>query len=130
MTDIELYDLGDRRDQDDIVIVEAVTGMHFESGFRSCARGGDKPRKLTVARETALGSGGAISAGMKLDGISPNFPRSFDLLEIGIDEKRDLDATAPERGDERRERSGLARDEIGRASCRERGEVRVGGSDV
>src|SRR5262245_26439483 len=110
MTDIELDDLGDRRDQDDIVIVEAVTGMHFESGFRSCARGGDKPRKLAVARETALGSGGAISAGMKLDGISPNFPRSFDLLEIGIDEKRDLDATAPERGDERRERSGLARD--------------------
>src|SRR4029453_17273476 len=94
----------------DIVIVEAMAGMHFESGFRSCARCDDEPVKLAVAREAALGSGGTIRSGMKLDGVGPNFPRSFDLLEIGIDEKRDLDAAASQCGDGRRERSGLPRD--------------------
>ena len=43
--------------------------MHFESGFRSGARGGDEALKLAVAGGTALGGGRAIGAGMELDGV-------------------------------------------------------------
>ena len=33
VADIELDDLGNRGDRDDIIIVEAVAGMHFEPGL-------------------------------------------------------------------------------------------------
>src|SRR5262245_50514926 len=87
-----------------------MAGMHFESGFRALARGGDEALKLAVAGEAALGGRRAIGAGMELDGVGPHLPRGLDLLEIGIDEERDLDAATLKRGDEGRERSGLARD--------------------
>lgn len=47
---------------------------------------------------------------MELDGIGPNRSRGFDLRKLGVDEERDLDAGAPQRGDEGRERRDLARD--------------------
>ena len=47
---------------------------------------------------------------MQLDGIGADLAGGFDLLKLGVDEQRDLDAGAPELGDERGQRGDLARD--------------------
>src|SRR5262249_14486721 len=56
----------------------------------------------------AHGGGQAVGAGMKLDRIGPDLGRGFDLLRIGVDEERDLDAGAAEFGNEGCERVDLA----------------------
>ena len=96
MADIELDDFGNRGDRDNIIVIEPVAGMHLEAGSCRCPGAVDEAPKLAPKhRIIACERRRTLFARVELDGIGPNLPRGFDLLKLGVDEERDLNAAAP-----------------------------------
>ena len=91
VADVELFHFGEARDRPDVLIIQAVAGMQFHSGARWLRR--RRPGADSSSRSRSRPGGGVgVAPGVKLDRRRAQLGGGFDLLEIGIDEQRDIDA--------------------------------------
>ena len=90
MADVELFHFRKARHRRNVLIIQSVAGVQFDSGARGCGGGGLEQIELAVALTARRGQ--RVTTGVKLDRRRAQFCGGFDLLEIGIDEQRDMDA--------------------------------------
>ena len=111
MADIELDDLGKRRDGLRSLVVEAVAGMDLEAepAGEIGAVADAAPFRLGVVH-ASFGQCVAPGADMDFDGWCPQARRRLDLAPLGGDEQRDLDAGVDQFGDDGREHVVLRHD--------------------
>lgn len=95
--DVQLLDLGNRGDGGDVLVGEAVPGMHREAERpRELGGVGERPQRSPVAAE-----GVGIRTRVQLDGRHVEIASPLDGVARGIDEQADANAGLPEAGDRR-----------------------------
>ncbi len=111
MADIELDDLGQRRDRLRRLEIEAMAGMDFEAEPARKLRPVADALPFRLRRRCSLvGKRVAPGAGVELDHRRADRDRCLDLTRLGGDEQRYADAGRPQPGDDRRQRGVLAGD--------------------
>ncbi len=111
VSDVQLDDLGNRRHGSDVIIVEAMAGVHFKPSYGGAQCAVLKPRQLVAhGVRLAIRERRAIGAGMQLDRVGADVSRRIDLLAVGVDEQCDANAGVAQPRDERLEPCGIACD--------------------
>jgi hypothetical protein len=94
VADVQLDDLGNLRNRQDVFIVEAVAGVHFQTQVcrqRCCIH--DRGTLVFATREVRI----AICPGMNFDCMSAGSFCALDLLLDRIDEQADVNAATLQR---------------------------------
>src|SRR5688572_28663873 len=101
MSDVQLLDLGDRRDGTDVSGGKAVSGMYRQSKRRTECR-----RVTKCVERGARTRGVRVPARVELDGVGTQVARMGHTVPVGIDEQATPDPGRPEAFDRARERRG------------------------